>query len=113
MENNNVTDLNSTGSRIRALIKKNGIKQVEVCRAIGLSPSRLSNYLSNSREPDIDTLSKIARFLKVRLCAFDTTVDVLTETTCELCGAKHFEINPEIKDMFIKDQEQEEHAVGV
>ena len=58
------------GERLRRLIKKRGLKQVEVCRAVGLSPSRLSNYLSGSREPDLETLSKIARFLDVRLDYF-------------------------------------------
>jgi transcriptional regulator with XRE-family HTH domain len=58
------------GEKLRRLIKRKGIKQVEVCRAVGLSPSRLSNYLSGSREPDLETLSKIARFLEVKLDYF-------------------------------------------
>lgn len=58
------------GEKLRRLIKRKGIKQVEVCRAVGLSPSRLSNYLSGSREPDLETLSKIARFLDVKLDYF-------------------------------------------
>lgn len=58
------------GDKIRKLIKRKGIKQIEVCRAVGLSPSRLSNYLSGSREPDLETLSRIARFLEVKLDYF-------------------------------------------
>lgn len=58
------------GEKLRRLIKRKGIKQVEVCRAVGLSPSRLSNYLSGSREPDLETLSKVARFLDVKLDYF-------------------------------------------
>ncbi|WP_022852064.1 helix-turn-helix transcriptional regulator [Limisalsivibrio acetivorans] len=58
------------GEKLRRLIKRKGIKQVDVCRAVGLSPSRLSNYLSGSREPDLETLSKIARFLEVKLDYF-------------------------------------------
>jgi transcriptional regulator with XRE-family HTH domain len=58
------------GDKIRKLIKRKGIKQVDVCRAVGLSPSRLSNYLSGSREPDLETLSRIARFLEVKLDYF-------------------------------------------
>lgn len=58
------------GEKLRRLIKRKGIKQVEVCRAVGLSPSRLSNYLSGSREPDLETLSRIARFLEVKLDYF-------------------------------------------
>lgn len=58
------------GNKIRKLIKKKGIKQIDVCRAVGLSPSRLSNYLSGSREPDLETLSRLARFLEVKLDYF-------------------------------------------
>jgi len=58
------------GDKIRKLIKRKGIKQVDVCRAVGLSPSRLSNYLSGSREPDLETLSRIAKFLEVKLDYF-------------------------------------------
>lgn len=58
------------GERLRKLIKRRGFKQVEVCRAVGLSPSRLSNYLSGSREPDLETLSRIAKFLNVKLDYF-------------------------------------------
>lgn len=58
------------GDKIRKLIKRKGIKQIEVCRAVGLSPSRLSNYLSGSREPDLETLSRVARFLEVKLDYF-------------------------------------------
>jgi len=58
------------GNKIRKLIKRKGLKQVDVCRAVGLSPSRLSNYLSGSREPDLETLSRIARFLEVKLDYF-------------------------------------------
>lgn len=58
------------GNKIRKLIKRKGIKQIDVCRAVGLSPSRLSNYLSGSREPDLETLSRIARFLEVKLDYF-------------------------------------------
>ncbi|MGE4268623.1 MAG: helix-turn-helix domain-containing protein [Deferribacterales bacterium] len=58
------------GDKIRKLIKRKGIKQIDVCRAVGLSPSRLSNYLSGSREPDLETLSRVARFLEVKLDYF-------------------------------------------
>lgn len=58
------------GNKIRKLIKRKGIKQIDVCRAVGLSPSRLSNYLSGSREPDLETLSRLARFLEVKLDYF-------------------------------------------
>lgn len=51
------------GSKMRTAIRMRGMKQIEVCRAVGLLPSRLSNYLSGSREPDLYTLSKIAAVL--------------------------------------------------
>jgi transcriptional regulator with XRE-family HTH domain len=52
------------GIRLRTAIKHKGVKQIEVCKAVGLSPSRLSNYLSGSREPDFNTLCRVAAYLK-------------------------------------------------
>ena len=55
------------GERIRKVIKDAGIKQIDVCRAIGISPSRFSNYLSDSREPNFETLCKICDCLNINL----------------------------------------------
>ena len=54
---------NLIGTKIKTLLRLRGKKQVELCNAIGISPSRLSNYISGSREPDLETLSKIANHL--------------------------------------------------
>ena len=70
------------GKKIRKLIKDTGAKQIDVCRAVGLSPSRLSNYLSGSREPDFETLGKICDFLGVRMDDLrkdDNAPDPITE----------------------------------
>jgi len=63
---------------IRKEIRKAGIKQVDVCRACGLSPSRLSNYLSGSREPDFETLGDICDFLGVSMDSLRTDTPEIT-----------------------------------
>jgi len=60
-------DKKTLGETIRQYIKDLGYKQVEVCKLTGLSPSRLSNYLSGAREPDFATLCKSADALGVSL----------------------------------------------
>lgn len=42
-----------------------GLKQVEVADAVGVSTATYSQYESGKREPNIDKLIKIARFLSV------------------------------------------------
>ncbi|WP_022852065.1 helix-turn-helix domain-containing protein [Limisalsivibrio acetivorans] len=58
------------GSRLKELIKQNNIKQKDLCEATGISSSRISNYIHNNRNPDLETLSRIAAFFKVELDYF-------------------------------------------
>ncbi|MDR2869534.1 MAG: helix-turn-helix transcriptional regulator [Deferribacteraceae bacterium] len=51
------------GKKLKELIKKRNIKQIVLAKHVGISPSRLSNYLSDKREPDLDMLAKMAKFL--------------------------------------------------
>ena len=48
------------------------MKQIDVCKALGLSPSRLSNYLSGNRMPSIEILSNFSAYLGVSLDYFNT-----------------------------------------
>ena len=90
--------------KIRDLISKNGMKQADVCKGLGLSPSRLSNYLSGSREPDLDTLSRLARFLGVGLCSFDTTARTVKESQCPLCGNGLMEIDVQVRSIYMQKE---------
>lgn len=59
--------MTTLGQKIRGYIREAGIKQIYVCKALNLSPSRLSNYLSDSREPDFETLGKICDLLGIKV----------------------------------------------
>ena len=58
------------GKKLKELIKQQNIKQIKLAKYVGISPSRLSNYLSDKREPDLDMLAKMAKYLNVDLNYF-------------------------------------------
>lgn len=60
------------GKKLKALLKSAGKRQVDLARHLGISPSRLSNYLSDKREPDFEMLTEMAYFLGVDLNYFAT-----------------------------------------
>lgn len=74
---------NLIGTKIKTLLRLRGKKQVELCRALGLSPSRLSNYISGSREPDLETLSKIANYLGKPLDYFNCATECIESEDME------------------------------
>jgi len=53
------------GKRIVELRKSRGLTQAELARSIGISRSALSLYEIEKREPDIETLSKLASLFEV------------------------------------------------
>lgn len=58
------------GKKLKELIKEQKVKQMKLAKYLGISPSRLSNYLSDKREPDLDMLAKMAHYLNVDLNYF-------------------------------------------
>lgn len=55
------------GKRIVELRKKEGITQVELAEKIGISRAALSLYELEKREPDINTLTKLASYFGVQV----------------------------------------------
>lgn len=53
------------GKRIVELRKRRGLTQAELARTIGISRSALSLYEIEKREPDIETLNKLASLFEV------------------------------------------------
>ena len=53
------------GNRIIELRKEQGITQSELAKKIGISRSALSLYEIEKREPDIDTLNRLASYFNV------------------------------------------------
>lgn len=63
------------GARLKTLIKKAGYSQKEFAALMGLTESRLSNYITGARQPDIFVLKDIADKLGVSmdlLCSADS-----------------------------------------
>lgn len=62
------------GDRIALLREKRGLTQEELSNKIGISRAALSHYETNRREPDYETINKIANF-------FNVTIDYLLGRT--------------------------------
>ncbi len=55
----------SLGMNLRRLLEENGMTQKELARHMNIAPSTMGCYVQNSREPDYDTLKRIADFFAV------------------------------------------------
>ena len=55
------------GNRIAFLRDKRGLTQEELATSLGISRAALSHYEKNRREPDTETLSKVADLFQVSL----------------------------------------------
>ncbi|KYC71666.1 helix-turn-helix transcriptional regulator [Heyndrickxia faecalis] len=62
------------GKRLSALRKQKGLSQYELADKLGYSRGQIANYEQGKREPDYETLQKIADF-------FDVTTDYLLGRT--------------------------------
>lgn len=58
------------GERITILLKEKHLTQKDLSLMIGVTESALSRYISNEREPKLETLANLAT-------ALDTTIDYL------------------------------------
>ena len=55
----------SFGNKLGILIEENNLTQKELAAQLNIAPSTLSSYVQNAREPDFDTLKKIAGYFNV------------------------------------------------
>lgn len=51
--------------RLKTGIDQAGVKQAEVARRVGITPQRLNNYLNRGTLPDVETLARLAKVLRV------------------------------------------------
>lgn len=58
------------GKKLREMISQRGYRQVAFAKMMGISASRLSNYLNGSRLPDFFTLCRMADLLCVSVSDF-------------------------------------------
>lgn len=66
------------GNRLRELLEIKGMKQKDFAYAMNLSSSTVGNYINNLREPDYETLKKIAKYFHVSV-DYLLGVDLCTE----------------------------------
>ncbi len=55
------------GNKLKILIEENNITQKNLAAKLNIAPSTISSYVQNMREPDFDTLKKIAVYFDVSL----------------------------------------------
>lgn len=55
------------GERIALLREKHALTQEDLANKLGISRASLSHYETSRREPDYDTINKIASFFKVSI----------------------------------------------
>lgn len=55
----------NTAQRLKELMEKEGVKQVDLVRMTGLNKSSVSRYLAGEVEPKSDAISKLAQALGV------------------------------------------------
>lgn len=59
--------LDTFGKRLSFILELKDLKNKDLADAINKAPNTISNYISDSRNPDLDTLTKIADFLNVNV----------------------------------------------
>ncbi|MCY8574082.1 helix-turn-helix domain-containing protein [Bacillus haynesii] len=80
------------GKKIAALRKEMGLSQYELADRLGFSRGKLANYEQGTREPDYETLKKIADF-------FEVTTDYLLNRTKNPSVIKDKEASYNIDDL--------------
>ncbi|TBL70854.1 helix-turn-helix domain-containing protein [Paenibacillus thalictri] len=73
-------------SRILQLREQRQLTQKELAHAIGISRATLSHYENNRRQPDLDTLNKIAEY-------FEVSVDYLVGMSEDVCKQGEFTVS--------------------
>ena len=54
-------------NRIKEVIRKKGIKQIYICKELGINESVLSLIINGKRKPSQDRLKALARILNVSI----------------------------------------------
>lgn len=77
------------GEKIALLRKKKELSQYELASRLGFSRGKLANYEQGTRQPDYETLKKIAAF-------FDVSTDYLLEHEVDNTNEKKKETEEEL-----------------
>jgi transcriptional regulator with XRE-family HTH domain len=79
-------DMTSFGDRLQFLIKSNGITQKDLADTLNVKRGSVSNWVTNRRFPDAETLIKIADY-------FHVTIDFLLRGADEYLNKEYDEIS--------------------
>ena len=55
----------SLGDKLKIVLRENNITQKELARKLNIAPTTLNGYISNKRQPDLETVKKISLCLGV------------------------------------------------
>lgn len=55
----------SLGENLKAVLDEQKVTQKDLAKKLNIAPTTLNGYISNKREPDLETLKKIAKALGV------------------------------------------------
>ncbi|MGG3924938.1 helix-turn-helix transcriptional regulator [Metabacillus fastidiosus] len=80
------------GNRIAELRKLKGLSQYELADRLGFSRGKLSNYEQGSRQPDYETLKKIADYFDVSL---DFLITGQKDTAVKNASEDELHLSPE------------------
>ncbi len=84
------------GNKLRTLRESNGLLQKQLGNTLGISPSTIGMYEQNRREPDNNTLKKIANFFKV-------STDYLLDNEYQKYEKEKIQIEKDaLKEMLVK-----------
>ena len=94
------------GDRLKKLIDENDISQKKIANDLNLAVSTLNGYVKNHREPDYETLKRIATY-------FDVTTDYLLNTNSYKLHDKELNVNQiELLQLFdLLTPEQQEFII--
>lgn len=62
-----INRLDSFGKRLSFILELKDLKNKDLATAINKAPNTVSNYISDTRNPDLETLTKICDFLNVNV----------------------------------------------
>ncbi|MFD2611104.1 helix-turn-helix domain-containing protein [Paenibacillus gansuensis] len=86
------------GTIIHNLREKQGFTQEELASRLGISRASLSHYETNRREPDYETLTKIADLFKV-------SIDYLIGRTSETSAVPEPAVHDFVSELELSDEE--------
>lgn len=91
------------GEVLRELLEEHGLSQKQLAEELNISASAIGNYVRNNREPDFETLKKIATYFQVStdfLLNFhsDQSLDCLDQKILQIFHA----LTEEQKEMYIE-----------